>query len=236
MINSADTAYYTSIAGSVSSSSNWLASTETAIQNSQNQGGLLGMLSAATDGSVSSFLSNSATSANAFATISQTSVSSASTFYAQIAAQNVKTQQQKKLQDAMDSLQAQQQMVPVQSTLDPFIYFPDGSNINEDCGCTHPAVISALVKQAGATVGISHDGDADRVLLCDETGLPLSGDEVIAIAATHMLRKGTLKDNTIAATVMSNYGLDELSPDWVAKCCVPRWATATLSRPCASRD
>ena len=130
MINSADTAYYTSIAGSVSSSSNWLASTETAIQNSQNQGGLLGMLSAATDGSVSSFLSNSATSANAFATISQTSVSSASTFYAQIAAQNVKTQQQKKLQDAMDSLQAQQQMVPVQSTLDPFIYFPDGSNID----------------------------------------------------------------------------------------------------------
>ena len=130
MINSADTAYYTSIAGSVSSSSNWLASTETAIKNSQNQGGLLGMLSAATDGSVSSFLSNSATSANAFATISQTSVSSASTFYAQIAAQNVKTQQQKKLQDAMDSLQAQQQMVPVQSTLDPFIYFPDGSNID----------------------------------------------------------------------------------------------------------
>ena len=130
MINSADTAYYTSIAGSVSSSSNWLASTETAIKNSQNQGGLLGMLSAATDGSVSSFLSNSATSANAFATISQTSVSSASTFYAQIAAQNVKTQQQKKLQDAMDSLQAQQKMVPVQSTLDPFIYFPDGSNID----------------------------------------------------------------------------------------------------------
>ena len=130
MINSADTAYYTSIAGSVSSSSNWLASTETAIKNSQNQGGLLGMLSAATDGSVSSFLSNSATSANAFATISQTSVSSASTFYAQIAAQNVKTQQQKKLQDAMDSLQAQQQMVPVQSTHDPFIYFPDGSNID----------------------------------------------------------------------------------------------------------
>ena len=130
MINSADTYYYTSIAGSVSSSSNWLASTETAIQNSQNQGGLLGMLSAATDGSVSSFLSNSATSANAFATISQTSVSSASTFYAQIAAQNVKTQQQKKLQDAMDSLQAQQKMVPVQSTLDPFIYFPDGSNID----------------------------------------------------------------------------------------------------------
>ncbi len=87
---------------------------------------------------------------------------------------------------------------------------PDGSNINADCGCTHPEIISALVKQSGATVGVSHDGDADRVLLCDETGLPLSGDELIAIAATHMLRKGTLKDNTIAATVMSNYGLDEL--------------------------
>jgi phosphoglucosamine mutase len=94
--------------------------------------------------------------------------------------------------------------------VEAFHSFPDGSNINEDCGCTHPTVISALVKQTGATVGVSHDGDADRVLLCDEKGLPLSGDEVIAIAATHMLRKGTLKDNTIAATIMSNYGLDEL--------------------------
>lgn len=87
---------------------------------------------------------------------------------------------------------------------------PDGVNINNDCGCTHPEIISALVKETGATVGISHDGDADRVLLCDETGEPLTGDEVIAIAATHMLRQGTLRDNTIAATVMSNFGLDEL--------------------------
>jgi phosphoglucosamine mutase len=87
---------------------------------------------------------------------------------------------------------------------------PNGSNINADCGCTHPEIISELVKKSGAAVGVSHDGDADRVLLCDETGSPLTGDELIAIAATHMLRKGTLKDNTIAATVMSNYGLDEL--------------------------
>lgn len=87
---------------------------------------------------------------------------------------------------------------------------PDGANINADCGCTHPEIISELVKTTGASVGVSHDGDADRVLLVDETGTALSGDELIAIAATHMLRKGTLHDNTIAATVMSNYGLDEL--------------------------
>jgi phosphoglucosamine mutase len=87
---------------------------------------------------------------------------------------------------------------------------PDGANINADCGCTHGEIIEALVKQSGAKVGVSHDGDADRVLLCDETGQRLSGDELIAIAAVSMLHKGTLSDNTAVVTIMSNYGLDEL--------------------------
>lgn len=87
---------------------------------------------------------------------------------------------------------------------------PNGVNINNDCGCTHAEVIEALVTQCRAQVGIAHDGDADRVVLCDENGVRLSGDELIAIAATSMLRKGTLKENTVAVTVMSSFGLDEL--------------------------
>ncbi len=87
---------------------------------------------------------------------------------------------------------------------------PNGVNINSDCGCTHPEVIEALVKQSGAQVGIAHDGDADRLALSDETGTRLSGDELIAIAVAHMLRIGTLKQNTAAVTVMSNFGLTDL--------------------------
>jgi len=87
---------------------------------------------------------------------------------------------------------------------------PSGSNINANCGCTHPEIIEELVKQSGAQVGVSHDGDADRVALADENGVKLSGDELIAIAAVSMLRKGTLSENTVVVTIMSNYGLDDL--------------------------
>ncbi len=87
---------------------------------------------------------------------------------------------------------------------------PNGVNINFECGCTHPEIIEALVKQTGAQVGVAHDGDADRLALCDETGTRLSGDELIAVAVSNMLRQGTLKKNTAAVTVMSNFGLDEL--------------------------
>ncbi|MEM7144171.1 MAG: phosphoglucosamine mutase [Verrucomicrobiota bacterium] len=59
-------------------------------------------------------------------------------------------------------------------------------------------------------VGVSHDGDADRVLLCDETGSVLDGDELMAIAAVHMLENNTLADNTLVATIMSNWALNEL--------------------------
>lgn len=86
---------------------------------------------------------------------------------------------------------------------------PSGININDECGCTHPEVIEQLVRETGADVGVSHDGDADRVLLCDETGSSLDGDEMMALAATAMIENGTLKDNTLVATIMSNAGLDE---------------------------
>ncbi|MBJ7390104.1 MAG: phosphoglucosamine mutase [Chthoniobacterales bacterium] len=86
---------------------------------------------------------------------------------------------------------------------------PDGSNINADCGSTVSREISRLVKESGARVGLSHDGDADRLLLCDETGDPLDGDELLAMAGLDLLRRGELADNTVVATVMSNLGLDE---------------------------
>ena len=87
---------------------------------------------------------------------------------------------------------------------------PDGFNINEACGCTHSEELERLVRQSQAIAGIAHDGDADRIALCDEEAIALDGDELMAIAAESMLRKGTLKQNTLAVTIMSNYGLDDL--------------------------
>ena len=87
---------------------------------------------------------------------------------------------------------------------------PDGFNINEACGCTHSEELERLVRQAQAQAGIAHDGDADRIALCDEEAIALDGDELMAVAAESMLRKGTLKHNTLAVTIMSNYGLDDL--------------------------
>jgi phosphoglucosamine mutase len=86
---------------------------------------------------------------------------------------------------------------------------PNGRNINRNCGSTHPEEIQRLVKESGAHVGISNDGDADRVLLCDENGELVDGDEILAIAAIDLLKKGALRDNTLVATVMSNFGLEE---------------------------
>jgi phosphoglucosamine mutase len=86
---------------------------------------------------------------------------------------------------------------------------PNGRNINRDCGSTHPEEIQRIVKETKAQVGISHDGDADRVLLCDENGEVVDGDEIMAIAALDFLRRDRLCRNTLVATVMSNFGLDE---------------------------
>ena len=86
---------------------------------------------------------------------------------------------------------------------------PDGQNINAGCGSTVDGEISRLVKVTGAQVGLSHDGDADRLLLCDETGDPLDGDELLAMAGLDLLRRGELPGHTVVATVMSNLGLDE---------------------------
>lgn len=86
---------------------------------------------------------------------------------------------------------------------------PNGRNINAHCGSMHPEEIAAFVKKTGAQIGISHDGDADRVLLCDENGDVVDGDEIMAIASIDLLQSGSLAHNTLVSTVMSNFGLDE---------------------------
>ncbi len=85
---------------------------------------------------------------------------------------------------------------------------PDGLNINKECGTMHPENICRKVWEHRAHLGVSHDGDADRVLLVDEGGCLIDGDDVLAIAGLDMLSKGTLEKKTLVATVMSNSGLD----------------------------
>jgi phosphoglucosamine mutase len=86
---------------------------------------------------------------------------------------------------------------------------PNGRNINRECGSTHPDEIQRIMRETKADVGISHDGDADRVILCDENAEVVDGDEIMAIAAVDFLRRGCLAQQTLVATVMSNFGLDE---------------------------
>ena len=85
---------------------------------------------------------------------------------------------------------------------------PDGTNINKDCGSMHPEALCRKVVEHKAHIGITHDGDADRVLLCDEKGNLIDGDDIMAIAALNMLMQKTLAEKTLVATVMSNAGLE----------------------------
>lgn len=84
---------------------------------------------------------------------------------------------------------------------------PDGLNINEDCGSTHLEKVQEAVVREGADLGIAHDGDADRCLAVTASGEVVDGDQIMAILALAMRDAGTLTDNTLVATVMSNLGL-----------------------------
>ena len=86
---------------------------------------------------------------------------------------------------------------------------PNGVNINAGCGSTHPELIQEVTKAFGAQIGLAHDGDADRLICCDETGSLLDGDEMLAVIGLDLLQRGKLAKNTLVATVMSNLGLDE---------------------------
>ena len=90
---------------------------------------------------------------------------------------------------------------------------PDGKNINLNCGSLHPEVISRLVVEQGADLGLTVDGDADRVVFVDNTGRVIDGDHVMAICALDMMQEGTLNKKTLVATVMSNMGLEVVLKD-----------------------
>ncbi|MGB7749687.1 MAG: phosphoglucosamine mutase [Verrucomicrobiia bacterium] len=84
---------------------------------------------------------------------------------------------------------------------------PDGMNINCDCGSMHPETMCRKTVEHKADLGLAHDGDADRVLLCDEKGNLIDGDDIMAIAALDLLAQKTLAKKTLVSTVMSNAGL-----------------------------
>jgi phosphoglucosamine mutase len=85
---------------------------------------------------------------------------------------------------------------------------PNGTNINAGCGSLHPEVIQKAVVEQDADIGIAHDGDADRVIFCDEKGREFDGDKVLALCAIDMKKEKRLFRNTAVATVMSNLGLE----------------------------
>jgi phosphoglucosamine mutase len=86
---------------------------------------------------------------------------------------------------------------------------PDGYNINNGCGATHPEAVGAIVKKEKADVGIAFDGDADRIIFCDARGHVVDGDRILAMLALSFKRKGQLANNTLVTTTMSNLGLIE---------------------------
>jgi len=85
---------------------------------------------------------------------------------------------------------------------------PNGMNINLNCGTTHPEGMQKAVREYRADIGIAHDGDADRTLLCDEKGELIDGDKIMAICAADMKKDGCLNGNAVVATVMSNIGFE----------------------------
>lgn len=85
---------------------------------------------------------------------------------------------------------------------------PNGLNINDRCGSLFPEMVSVKVRETGADIGISLDGDADRVIIADRNGDVVDGDRIMAICAVEMARKKKLAKDTVVATVMSNIGLE----------------------------
>jgi phosphoglucosamine mutase len=83
---------------------------------------------------------------------------------------------------------------------------PDGLNINERCGSTHPGDLADAVVESGAAMGFAFDGDADRVLAIDRAGRLIDGDQLIALSALDLRRRGRLREDTVVVTVMANLG------------------------------
>ena len=90
---------------------------------------------------------------------------------------------------------------------------PNGTNINEDCGSTHPQALQAKVIEEKADIGLALDGDADRLIVADQNGRLVDGDQLMALIALQRKRRGLLKGGSVVATVMSNLGLERRLAD-----------------------
>ena len=86
---------------------------------------------------------------------------------------------------------------------------PNGENINLNCGSTNPSMIKSLVLETKADIGLSFDGDGDRLIAVDEMGNIINGDHILAICGSYLKDKGRLKNNAVVGTIMTNMGLDE---------------------------
>jgi len=86
---------------------------------------------------------------------------------------------------------------------------PDGYNINKNCGSQHTEMLAQMVKDSHAQMGVAVDGDGDRIIICDENGVRLDGDQIIAFLAKTLSENGKLQNNNVVATIMSNIGLDK---------------------------
>ncbi|MCY7271257.1 MAG: phosphoglucosamine mutase [Sphingomonas bacterium] len=85
---------------------------------------------------------------------------------------------------------------------------PNGTNINHQCGSTYPQILQEIVVASGADIGLALDGDADRLIVVDETGKVIDGDQLMALIGIDQARRGLLKGGAVVATVMSNLGLE----------------------------
>ena len=86
---------------------------------------------------------------------------------------------------------------------------PDGKNINTNCGSLNPELLKQKILETNADLGIALDGDADRVIFCDEKGNIIDGDKILAICTEEMLNRNALTKPEIVATEMSNMALDQ---------------------------
>jgi phosphoglucosamine mutase len=111
---------------------------------------------------------------------------------------------------------------------------PDGSNINEQAGSTYPDVVCDAVVAYSADAGISHDGDADRLIAATHEGGEVDGDVILAVLARHGHHQGTLRNDAVATTVMTNLGFKRAMQAMGVEVVETRSATATSSRRCAS--
>lgn len=95
----------------------------------------------------------------------------------------------------------------------PIAVSPNGLNINDKCGSTHPDIAASRVRETRADVGLCLDGDADRLILIDENGHEVDGDQIMGLIATRWAEDGRLSNNALVATVMSNLGLERCLND-----------------------